>query len=180
MTLRIAALSPHIERALPRPEYVASIPPKDLADAISNVCRCSMPNGPAAVATPPNCGDGSNPTASAVPSGWSASGRPGGVALKRQAINNCKVPSARTIARLMTTARDHMSKADTITIAAIEAGVADARRCTNTHREPGYVCTTSSASAITTITAGSPILLGPRANAGNVRYENSIACDDGD
>ena len=34
-----------------------------------------------------------------------------------------KVPSARTIARLMTTARDHLSKADTITIAAIEAGV---------------------------------------------------------
>ena len=34
-----------------------------------------------------------------------------------------KVPSARTIARLMTTARDHLSKADTLTIAAIEAGV---------------------------------------------------------
>jgi transposase len=34
-----------------------------------------------------------------------------------------KVPSARTIARLMTTARDHLSKADSITIAAIEAGV---------------------------------------------------------
>lgn len=34
-----------------------------------------------------------------------------------------KVPSARTIARLMTTARDHLSKADTITIAAIEEGV---------------------------------------------------------
>jgi transposase len=34
-----------------------------------------------------------------------------------------KVPSARTIARLMTTARDHMSKADTVIIAAIEAGV---------------------------------------------------------
>jgi transposase len=34
-----------------------------------------------------------------------------------------KVPSARMIARLMTTARDHLSKADTITIAAIEAGV---------------------------------------------------------
>ena len=31
--------------------------------------------------------------------------------------------SARTIARLMTTARDHLSKADTVTIAAIEAGV---------------------------------------------------------
>jgi len=34
-----------------------------------------------------------------------------------------KVPSARTIARLMTTAQDQLSKADTITIAAIEAGV---------------------------------------------------------
>lgn len=34
-----------------------------------------------------------------------------------------KAPSARTIARLMTAARDHLSRADTITIAAIEAGV---------------------------------------------------------
>jgi transposase len=34
-----------------------------------------------------------------------------------------KVPSARTIARLMTAARDHLSKADSVTIAAIEAGV---------------------------------------------------------
>src|SRR5215207_4952091 len=32
-----------------------------------------------------------------------------------------KVPSARTIARLMTIARDHLSKSDTVTIAAIEA-----------------------------------------------------------
>ena len=42
-----------------------------------------------------------------------------------------KVPSARTIARLMTIARDHLSKADTVTIAAIEAGVptlVDARK----------------------------------------------------
>lgn len=34
-----------------------------------------------------------------------------------------KVPSARAIARLMTAARDHLSKADSVTIAAIEAGV---------------------------------------------------------
>ncbi|MER9586975.1 ISL3 family transposase [Mesorhizobium sp. M0276] len=34
-----------------------------------------------------------------------------------------KVPSARTIARLMTTARDHLNKTDTVMIAAIEAGV---------------------------------------------------------
>ena len=45
-----------------------------------------------------------------------------------------KVPSARTIARLMTTARDHLSKAETVTIAVIEAGVpmlAQARRIIN-------------------------------------------------
>lgn len=34
-----------------------------------------------------------------------------------------RVPSARTIAHLMTTARDHLSKSDTVTIAAIERGV---------------------------------------------------------
>ena len=34
-----------------------------------------------------------------------------------------KVPSARTIARLMTTARDHLSRSDTVTIAVIEAGI---------------------------------------------------------
>jgi transposase len=34
-----------------------------------------------------------------------------------------KVPSARTIARLMTMARDHLSKADSIMITAIETGV---------------------------------------------------------
>ena len=34
-----------------------------------------------------------------------------------------KVPPARTISRLMTTSRDHLSKADTVTIAAIEARV---------------------------------------------------------
>lgn len=34
-----------------------------------------------------------------------------------------KVPSARTIARLMTMARDHLSKADTVMIATIERGV---------------------------------------------------------
>ncbi|RWO95752.1 MAG: hypothetical protein EOQ99_33595 [Mesorhizobium sp.] len=33
-----------------------------------------------------------------------------------------KVPSARTIARLMTTARDHLTKSDTVTISAIETG----------------------------------------------------------
>ena len=33
-----------------------------------------------------------------------------------------KIPSARTIARMMTMARDHLSKADTVTVAAIETG----------------------------------------------------------
>lgn len=34
-----------------------------------------------------------------------------------------EVPSARTVARMMTSVRNHLSKTDTITIAAIEAGV---------------------------------------------------------
>ena len=34
-----------------------------------------------------------------------------------------KVPSARTIARLMTVKRDHMNKADSVSVAAIQAGV---------------------------------------------------------
>lgn len=34
-----------------------------------------------------------------------------------------KVSSARTIARLMTTARDHLSNTDTVMIAAFEGGV---------------------------------------------------------
>lgn len=41
------------------------------------------------------------------------------------------MPSARTIARLITTARDHLSKAETVTIAVIKTGVpmpAEARR----------------------------------------------------
>jgi hypothetical protein len=34
-----------------------------------------------------------------------------------------RVPSARTIARLMTVGRDRLSKAETLTVAAIEGGV---------------------------------------------------------
>lgn len=36
-----------------------------------------------------------------------------------------KAPSARTLARLMTVARAHLSRADTVTVAAVEAGVPD-------------------------------------------------------
>jgi transposase len=41
-----------------------------------------------------------------------------------------KVPAAKTIAKLMTTKRDHLTKAETVTVAAIENGIpmlADAR-----------------------------------------------------
>ena len=34
-----------------------------------------------------------------------------------------KIPSARTLPRFMTTARDHLSKADTVIVAAVEASV---------------------------------------------------------
>ena len=42
---------------------------------------------------------------------------------RADAANLQRVPSARTIARLMTVGRDHLSKAETVTIAAIEQGV---------------------------------------------------------
>jgi len=42
---------------------------------------------------------------------------------KADASSLARVPSARTIARLMTTGRDHLTKAETVTIAAIENGV---------------------------------------------------------
>jgi transposase len=42
---------------------------------------------------------------------------------KADASSLQRIPSARTIARLMTAGRDHLSKAETVTIAAIEQGV---------------------------------------------------------
>lgn len=42
---------------------------------------------------------------------------------KADAQNLHRIPSARTIARLMTTGSDTLSKAETVTVAAIEAGV---------------------------------------------------------
>ena len=59
---------------------------------------------------------------------WATRRRRAEKASERQLRN---VPSARTIARLMTMARDHLSKLDSVTVAAIEAGVPeliDARR----------------------------------------------------
>lgn len=55
-----------------------------------------------------------------VVSEWTTRRRRGEKATNQQLQ---KVPSARTISRLMTTARDNLSKADTVTIAAIEARV---------------------------------------------------------
>src|SRR6202163_1845610 len=72
-----------------------------------------------------------------------------------------KVPSARTIARLMTTARDHMSKADSITIAAIEAGVptlVDAR--TRTDRFHTMIRNRKEADLVPWIAAASDSLIG--------------------
>lgn len=42
---------------------------------------------------------------------------------RADAENLARTPSARTLARLMTTSRDHLSKSDSVTIAAIEGGV---------------------------------------------------------
>jgi hypothetical protein len=88
-----------------------------------HICRCSMPNGLGAVRTAPNSGDGLNQMASVVRSGGQRVGDPESSRRKASDQRLQQVPSARTIARLMTPARDHMSKADTVTIAAIEAGL---------------------------------------------------------
>ena len=45
-----------------------------------------------------------------------------------------RAPSARTIARLMTIGRDQLSKAETVTVAAIESGVRTSRRSTRSRR----------------------------------------------
>lgn len=46
-----------------------------------------------------------------------------------------KVPSARTLARMMTTGRDHLTKADTVTVAAIRDQGAGARCSAQPHRQ---------------------------------------------
>jgi transposase len=61
---------------------------------------------------------------SAAPSEWSPNGRLGGRRAERADAQNLqRIPSARTIARLMTISRDNLSKSETVTIAAIESGV---------------------------------------------------------
>ena len=84
-----------------------------------------------AVATAPHSGGVSDRRASVAHCGWLQMGDPAAPREKASDQQLQKVPSARTIARLMTIARDHLSKADTVTVAAIEAGVptlVDARK----------------------------------------------------
>jgi transposase len=59
-----------------------------------------------------------------VPSGWSPSGPPAADAQRKaDAENRQRIPSSRTIARMMTFGRNNLSKAETVTITAIETGV---------------------------------------------------------
>src|SRR5271165_1082804 len=88
------------------------------------ICPSLTHNGRVAVGRAPSFGDVLRNKASVGPYVWSANGRRGAVARKGASDQRLhKVPPARTIARLMTGKRDHMSKADTVTVAAIQAGV---------------------------------------------------------
>lgn len=82
-----------------------------------------MRNGARAFVTAQRSGVVCKGEASKAPCVSSVSGQHGDDGPRRLAINNCKIPSARTISRLMTTARDNLGKADAVTIAAIEARV---------------------------------------------------------
>jgi transposase len=84
----------------------------------------STRNGRPDNATAPTYGGASGPLVFAVRSGSSPNGPPVAAApTKADAESLHRVPSARTIARLMTTGRDTLTKSETVTIAAIEGGV---------------------------------------------------------
>lgn len=71
-----------------------------------------------------NSGVAERRVASEARSASSANGRRADDVLKKADAKNLqRIPSARTIARLMTIGRDLLTKAETITVAAIEAGV---------------------------------------------------------
>ena len=87
-------------------------------------CPSWTRNGPRAAATVQSSGVACKYKASKAPCVWSASGRHDDDGPRRRPTDNCKKCRPRgTISRLMTTARDNLSKADTVTIAAIEERV---------------------------------------------------------
>ena len=97
----------------------------ECARALSNIiCLGLMSSGLLVVTTVPICGVASRRRALGGSEGvvreWATRRRraetPDAQSLQR-------VPSARTIARLMTNGRDALSKSETVTIAAIEQGV---------------------------------------------------------
>ena len=90
----------------------------------NSVSSGSMLNGHRDVATALTSGGASKGRGFGAHSGWSPNGRPGDGAQREPTPRTLqRIPSALTIARLMTTGRNNLSKADTITITAIEEGV---------------------------------------------------------
>ena len=87
-------------------------------------CHGSTISGRPVVEMALNFGAASRHEASEARFASSASGRPADDGPKRPMLENLqRIPSARTIARLMTIGRDMLTKAETVTVAAIEAGV---------------------------------------------------------
>ncbi|MGY4408199.1 hypothetical protein ACVIYL_009002 [Bradyrhizobium sp. USDA 3315] len=89
----------------------------------STTCHGSTLSGLLVIVTAPTCGVASRrrdlgARCVSLPNGRHAVGVP-----KCSMLRACSVPSARTIARLMTNGRDTLSKSETVTIAAIEQGV---------------------------------------------------------
>jgi transposase len=82
-----------------------------------------MCNGPQAFVTVRSCGGASTGTGSADRCGSSPNGLLAADRRKREAQSLRQIPSARTIARLLTIGRDTLSKSETVTVAAIEEQV---------------------------------------------------------
>jgi hypothetical protein len=89
-----------------------------------STCHGLTINGQPAVETALNFGAAYGRAVSKAPFVLSANGRlVEGRAEKTDVETLHRIPSARTIARLMTVGRDTLSKAETVTVAALEAGV---------------------------------------------------------
>src|SRR6185312_49830 len=87
-------------------------------------CHGLTINGPPAAETALSFGDAYGRVASEALFVLSENGQHADGGPKKTDVENLRrIPSARTIARLMTVERDTLSKADTVTVAAIEAGV---------------------------------------------------------
>ncbi len=104
---------------------VGSVPTSSASARVRSmpICPGSMPSGMLAAATRPSFGAGRRDKASEDRCAWSGNGQRASTRGAAQIERLQRVPSARTLARWLTTGRDRLTKAETLTVAAVEDGV---------------------------------------------------------